>query len=160
MAMLSLSPLLALAACFSASYAQDGPNKTAVDPSFDMFGGMSEVIGSHLPFQKYIVSYWDKGWIPHDCAFHAEAFGYAAADLEAFNLTFPDCDEPWVTCRHKDTKTSISTIGYVRPIILHFIPIFHATLFNYLLVSDVNSLLVFSYYAHPINVNSKRLMNS
>jgi hypothetical protein len=125
MAMLFLFSLLALAACISASCAQGGPNKTAIDPAFDVFGTISKRIKAQLPHRNYTVTHWEKGWLPHDCAYHAETLGYAPADLEAFNLTYPDCDEPWVACRHKDAKTNISTIGHVRQIVLYFIPLLH-----------------------------------
>jgi hypothetical protein len=116
MAIFSFSSVLSLAACIAASSAQDvaHPDKAPVTPPFDMQVAVSTHIGQHLQGRKFDISYWDEGWIPGDCAIRSAPEGYSAADFEAFNVTYTDCDEPWVMCRHKRSTTSAQTMAEVR----------------------------------------------
>ncbi|KAI3327337.1 hypothetical protein HD806DRAFT_550857 [Xylariaceae sp. AK1471] len=114
MAVGSLSSVLALVACIVVSFAQNTvkPNMTGVIPSWDMKNTISTHIGQHLPGQKsFDINYWDDDWIPSDCASYTKPEGYSAADFEAFNVTYNDCADPWIMCRHKNSTTSAHTMA-------------------------------------------------
>jgi hypothetical protein len=103
----SLTSVLALVALMPVSFAEapPGPNKTPVDPPFDMDGVINDGICHHLPSQTFTLSLWPAGWIPEDCAEYTKNEGYAAADFEAFNVTYGDCSDAWIMCRHKNSTS-------------------------------------------------------
>lgn len=54
---------------------------------------------------------WEPGLVPWDCKYHAEqSFQLNAKDIEVYNVTYTDCQDPWVICRHKDSPVDIITI--------------------------------------------------
>lgn len=53
---------------------------------------------------------WDGSTVPSDCKGFAEDQKLNAADIETYNVTYSDCADPWVLCRHKDTPVDLNTI--------------------------------------------------
>ncbi|KAI1809739.1 hypothetical protein GGS20DRAFT_590295 [Poronia punctata] len=96
----ALAAYIPLSSCLDLDLDLGNPSKSPLDPPFDM-DIISAGLDRHLPYQDFVVDHWDSGLIPRDCAFHTAPLGYAAADFEAFNVTYPDCDKPWVMCRHR-----------------------------------------------------------
>jgi hypothetical protein len=57
---------------------------------------------------SYTISIWNNNLIPSDCKDLVEGQNFqgsplSGADVEVFNVTYTDCDLPWVMCRHKDS---------------------------------------------------------
>ncbi|KAF2640159.1 hypothetical protein P280DRAFT_28484 [Massarina eburnea CBS 473.64] len=46
-----------------------------------------------------------------DCKTKFEQMGFPIENIEMFNVTYEDCDEPWVMCRHKDIKVQQNDIA-------------------------------------------------
>ncbi|KAL4900074.1 hypothetical protein BDW74DRAFT_162353 [Aspergillus multicolor] len=52
-------------------------------------------------------SAWDYGYLPARCHDVAESENVSPYDMEVFNVTYEDCDRPWVMCRHKEADLSL-----------------------------------------------------
>ncbi|CAJ2504385.1 Uu.00g117790.m01.CDS01 [Anthostomella pinea] len=90
--------LLALAACFGISSAQDRPDtKPAVIPPFDMVNKVSRGLEQYLE--------------PANIDHIGAREGYAAEDFEVYNVKYADCDEVWTMCRHKEAVTTIGEMA-------------------------------------------------
>ncbi|ORY61401.1 uncharacterized protein BCR38DRAFT_348108, partial [Pseudomassariella vexata] len=46
------------------------------------------------------------GWIPEDCKKRTESYNYLHFEIDVYNVTYTDCDNPWILCRHKKSTTS------------------------------------------------------
>ncbi|RDW72674.1 uncharacterized protein DSM5745_07846 [Aspergillus mulundensis] len=53
-------------------------------------------------------SAWDYGYLPARCHDVAESWeNLSPYDMEVYNVTYEDCDRPWVMCRHKEADLSL-----------------------------------------------------
>ena len=105
-----VSRIAFLAAAATTVAAQSGLSKPAIKPSFDLDGSMETQLRNTLPRQPYNFSQWSAGFVPQACKDEATANGVSAADFAVLNVTYSDCDDPWVVCRHKDSPTSVNDI--------------------------------------------------
>ena len=69
----------------------------------------------HMPFNGASYALWDANWIYESCKSEAEMRGYNIHDIEVWDAYYPDCDSPWLMCRHKDVKISRDEIIIVSP---------------------------------------------
>ena len=58
-----------------------------------------------MPLTEATVRDWDAGWTFKSCKEEGDMRGLNAADFEVFEVSYSDCDEPWVMCRHKDVES-------------------------------------------------------
>ncbi|KAH9897148.1 hypothetical protein F4778DRAFT_245748 [Xylariomycetidae sp. FL2044] len=99
--------LLAVAMQFAASIADDTPPfKPVISPAFDFYGTLEDGLRANLAPTQSTWDQWGEGWIPDDCKWYAEYYGYAANEFEVFNVKYTDCDEAWIMCRHKQATVS------------------------------------------------------
>ncbi|KAL4791404.1 hypothetical protein BDV19DRAFT_370550 [Aspergillus venezuelensis] len=62
-----------------------------------------------LPAVTHQASLWPSGSIPQDCKDLGEGEGHSASDFEVYDVTFDDCADPWLFCRHKEVEVDIDT---------------------------------------------------
>ncbi|KAI5867483.1 hypothetical protein GGS23DRAFT_179519 [Durotheca rogersii] len=110
--MMQLIPLLFLPfSAFAADAGNPGdpglaPNTMpAVSPEFDFDNVVEKGLREHLPLTSSTFKVWDNGMIPQDCKHHVESYGYRATDFEVVEVTYADCEKPWIMCRLKGSKT-------------------------------------------------------
>ena len=48
---------------------------------------------------------WEAGWTFQACKDEAEMRSYNPADFEVFEVSYSDCEEPWVMCRHREVQS-------------------------------------------------------
>ncbi|KAL2868793.1 uncharacterized protein BJX67DRAFT_349204 [Aspergillus lucknowensis] len=65
----------------------------------------------NLPSVGHSVASWEAGWIPQDCKDLGEGEDLAATDFEVYEVTYDDCADPWLVCRHKEAPNDISAIA-------------------------------------------------
>ncbi|TLD16077.1 uncharacterized protein PgNI_00525 [Pyricularia grisea] len=107
----ALRTLLAIAACLGLAAAQDKPNKPEINPKMDV-KKLIDGLEKHLKTPRFEVKPWkDQGWIPERCRDFDK--GLKAEDYTTFYAQYEDCDEPWVFCRHKDSKVSDRDLVYL-----------------------------------------------
>ncbi|KAI1337151.1 hypothetical protein F5Y15DRAFT_418210 [Xylariaceae sp. FL0016] len=111
--MASIATLLTIAAGFTQSLALDAPTKPAIDPAFDMQGKISSGITQHLASTAHNISVWAHGWIPESCKIMGESEGYPASSFDVFQVAYADCDQPWIMCRQKESKTKVEEMAEV-----------------------------------------------
>ncbi len=90
--------------------AQSGLSKPAIQPAFDLDGSMETQLRSTLPQHTSSVTTWASGFVPQACKDEAASNGLSAADFAVLNVTYTDCADPWVICRHKNSSVSQSDI--------------------------------------------------
>lgn len=78
-------------------------NKPFIDPYYDKDGGLrlESALRASLPEKSYSSSHWSSGWLPDICKDIATDWSHSPWDIDAINVTYPDCGTPWVLCRHK-----------------------------------------------------------
>ncbi|KAL6237117.1 hypothetical protein BDW75DRAFT_238578 [Aspergillus navahoensis] len=62
-----------------------------------------------LPTVNSQIAVWASGYIPKDCQDLGSDEGYDASEFEVYEVTYDDCGDPWLFCRHKDVKIDIAT---------------------------------------------------
>ncbi|KAI8632745.1 hypothetical protein F5Y19DRAFT_471915 [Xylariaceae sp. FL1651] len=66
---------------------------------------MNDMLRFYLKGPNFTINHWELGYIPLECKTRGEEEGFVAADFEVFNVTYTDCDDPWIMCRHKSCTT-------------------------------------------------------
>ncbi|KAL4884501.1 hypothetical protein BJY04DRAFT_182616 [Aspergillus karnatakaensis] len=66
---------------------------------------------ANLPEVASQISQWEAGFIPKDCKDLGEGEGLNAADFEVYDVTYDDCSDPWLICRHKDAEPVIADVA-------------------------------------------------
>ena len=84
----------------------DGELAALVGQDEDTDAAAASVEGTRdlLP-QTRLVQDWEAGWTFQACKDEAEMRSYNPADFEVFAVTYSDCDEPWIMCRHKEVES-------------------------------------------------------
>ncbi|KAM7203792.1 hypothetical protein V8F20_003798 [Naviculisporaceae sp. PSN 640] len=72
-----------------------------------VFPGLSFLGSNLVKFTQRTanISTWKSGFLPKQCFDEAKVKGFSPADMEAFSITYDDCGEPWVFCRHVKSQT-------------------------------------------------------
>ncbi|KAH8896619.1 hypothetical protein GQ53DRAFT_639409 [Thozetella sp. PMI_491] len=105
--MLSTASVVAAVLAVAAPVAaQSGLSKPAIKPSFDLDGTMETQLRNTLPTHSFTVTTWAPGFVPQACKTEATSNSVSAADFAVLNVTYSDCADPWVVCRHKDSPVS------------------------------------------------------
>ncbi|KAL4940480.1 hypothetical protein BDV06DRAFT_224053 [Aspergillus oleicola] len=82
-------------------------NKTIMDPAVP-FDHMDTHLYANLPPTPATWEAWEYGWLPARCHDVAESFeNQSPYDMEVYNVTYSDCDKPWIMCRHKDAPLTL-----------------------------------------------------
>ncbi|KAB8345843.1 hypothetical protein FH972_022898 [Carpinus fangiana] len=89
---------------FAAAAMAQKLDKPALTPDLDYLNQGN--IDNHGPTQSTTAGY-EAGQIPADCKDRAQAEGHDPADMEVTYVTYTDCADPWVFCRHKDSVPSL-----------------------------------------------------
>ncbi|KAL4962424.1 uncharacterized protein BDV14DRAFT_202759 [Aspergillus stella-maris] len=84
-------------------------NKTIMDPAVP-FDQMDTHLYANLPPTAATWEEWEYGWLPARCHDVAEAEGHSPEDMTVYNVTYSDCDRPWIMCRHKDAPMSLDNL--------------------------------------------------
>ncbi|KAI9150328.1 Conidiation-specific protein 13 [Paramyrothecium foliicola] len=102
---------------FSLSFAQsDEPilgHIPRISPPYDVWGEMDNALLGALSVNGNVgfsVSEWAPGWVPSTCFEHNWLSSLQAKDFVVYNITYDDCSEPFVLCRHKDSPASLGLI--------------------------------------------------
>ncbi|KAL5332412.1 hypothetical protein BJX70DRAFT_407634 [Aspergillus crustosus] len=66
---------------------------------------------ANLPTVASQISQWEAGSIPKDCKDLGEGEDLSAADFEVYDVTYDDCSDPWLICRHKDAEPAIADVA-------------------------------------------------
>ncbi|CBF89557.1 hypothetical protein AN0402.2 [Aspergillus nidulans FGSC A4] len=64
---------------------------------------------NNLPTVNSHIAVWPSGYIPKDCQDLGSGEGYNASDFEVYEVTYDDCADPWLFCRHRDVEVDIAT---------------------------------------------------
>ncbi|KAL4763439.1 uncharacterized protein BDW70DRAFT_131740 [Aspergillus foveolatus] len=64
---------------------------------------------NNLPTVNSQIAVWPSGYIPKDCQDLGSGEGYNANEFEVYEVTYDDCADPWLFCRHKDVEVDIAT---------------------------------------------------
>jgi hypothetical protein len=115
--------LVALAGAQSAAAPLDLPffgpavlDKPTINPAFDMDGSMETQLRNTLKYpSQIVVGDWDKGVIPQTCYEESVRNNINPKDLEAHDVWYPDCPDPWTVCRHKNSNADFADSLWVRP---------------------------------------------
>ncbi|KAM7185480.1 hypothetical protein V8F33_012367 [Rhypophila sp. PSN 637] len=85
------------------AWVTDMDDKPFIDPFYDKDGGLrlEAALRANLPEKAYSSSHWSSGWLPDICRDIASDWNHNLWDIDAINVTYPDCSTPWVLCRHK-----------------------------------------------------------
>ncbi|KAL4989483.1 hypothetical protein BDW68DRAFT_67172 [Aspergillus falconensis] len=62
-----------------------------------------------LPTVDSQIAVWASGYIPKDCQDLGSGEGYDASEFEVYEVTYDDCSDPWLFCRHRDVEVDIAT---------------------------------------------------
>ncbi|KAI1779237.1 hypothetical protein F4818DRAFT_455336 [Hypoxylon cercidicola] len=73
-----------------------------IDPTFDFPGVIENGLKENLPFTKYRIDLFAEGEIPQFCKDEAEKRNYTVSDFDVFKVSYEDCGQPWIMCRHPD----------------------------------------------------------
>ena len=101
-----MSSVITVLAAAGLALAQSGLSKPPIKPAFDLDGSMETQLRNTLPEHSYTVTVWASGFVPQACKTEAENNGLSAADMTVLNVTYSDCADPWVVCRHNDSPVS------------------------------------------------------
>jgi hypothetical protein len=119
------SLLACIGSLFSLSYAQrPAPildHIPRISPEYDVWGSMDEAVLGALSVNGtvgFTISEWAPGWVPSTCFQHEWLSSLEAKDFVVYNITYDDCSEPFVLCRHKDSPASIGLIFTVSLILV------------------------------------------
>ncbi|KAI9148481.1 putative conidiation-specific protein (con-13) protein [Paramyrothecium foliicola] len=79
---------------------------------------MNNELKAVLPVVAHTAIKWAPGWVPSACFLSLYLEDLERSDFEVYNVTYSDCPEPFVVCRHKDTPASpeliFASIGRLR----------------------------------------------
>ncbi|KAL4776969.1 hypothetical protein BDW60DRAFT_175171 [Aspergillus nidulans var. acristatus] len=81
-------------------------DKPALTPDLDY---LLEGNANSLPTVNSQIAAWPSGYIPKDCQDLGSGEGYNASEFEVYEVTYDDCADPWLFCRHKDVEVDIAT---------------------------------------------------
>ncbi|KAL4822056.1 hypothetical protein BDW67DRAFT_7134 [Aspergillus spinulosporus] len=81
-------------------------DKPALTPDLDY---LLEGNSNSLPTVNSQIAVWPSGYIPNDCQDLGSGEGYNASEFEVYEVTYDDCADPWLFCRHKDVEVDIAT---------------------------------------------------
>ncbi|KAB8342842.1 hypothetical protein FH972_022440 [Carpinus fangiana] len=83
-------------------------DKPVLQPNID-FGAIDQGLLDNLTPTQSTVDYWDAAYLPQVCKDRAEAAGFSANDIYAYNVHYSDCGDAWVMCRHNDAPIDETT---------------------------------------------------
>ncbi|KAI0172563.1 hypothetical protein GGR52DRAFT_591079 [Hypoxylon sp. FL1284] len=83
-----------------------------IDPLFD-YDAIEAGLNKSLPLTEYRLEMFTNGEIPQDCKDRAEGGNSTAADFEVFKVSYTDCDQPWIMCRHKEADVDADKMATV-----------------------------------------------
>ncbi|QKX57523.1 uncharacterized protein TRUGW13939_04637 [Talaromyces rugulosus] len=86
-------------------------NGQALDkpPLSDNLDYLADGNNANLAVNQGTYQQWEAGTIPADCKSLGQEEGKDPNDFEVYDVTYGDCGDPWVFCRHKDSTTTIDT---------------------------------------------------
>lgn len=85
-------------------------NFPVVKPAYDTYGIINAGLKTAMQPVKYTAELLEPGWVPETCFNGVYLDGINGRDIDVYNVTFADCDEPFIVCRHKNTKASPDVI--------------------------------------------------
>lgn len=85
-----------------------------VQPEYDVWGTMDAQLKAHMPLTNYTTELLAPGWVPESCFNGHYLENIQGRDIDVYNVTFADCAEPFLVCRHKNTKATPKQIFDVR----------------------------------------------
>ena len=91
----------------------DLEEKEVITDGYD-FGAMDKQLLEYLPTKSYTQYQWHPGYIPGGCKNSTKTYHYNPQDIEVYTVTYEDCEDPWVICRHKDSPVAADDIFTVR----------------------------------------------
>ncbi|KAI9150460.1 putative conidiation-specific protein (con-13) protein [Paramyrothecium foliicola] len=98
-----------LAGLCTLSQAQRDPiTFPAINPEYD--GGIMDNNMRALPVPYYDVEQWAPGYVPRTCFDDTWLEPIHGEDMEVYTVTYGDCEEPTIICRHKNTPASPGSI--------------------------------------------------
>ncbi|KAL5339852.1 hypothetical protein BJX70DRAFT_140399 [Aspergillus crustosus] len=80
--------------------------KPIADPAVP-FDHMDTFLYDNLEPTPATYEQWEYGWLPARCHDVAENENQSPYDMEVFNVTYADCDQHWVMCRHKEAQLTL-----------------------------------------------------
>ena len=83
-------------------------NKPSAQPPFDVWWSMDDANRANIPTVSWTSSHWSSGWIPETCTGARDGWlsQFSPWDFDVLNVTYSDCRDPWVICRHKQSPLS------------------------------------------------------
>ncbi|RDW70674.1 uncharacterized protein DSM5745_08185 [Aspergillus mulundensis] len=96
----------AAASALFLTFARAQLDKPALTSNLDY---LLEGNANNLPTVNRQIAIWASGYIPKDCQDLGAGEGYDASEFEVYEVTYDDCADPWLFCRHKDVETTIET---------------------------------------------------
>ncbi|KAL4886637.1 hypothetical protein BJY04DRAFT_178054 [Aspergillus karnatakaensis] len=81
--------------------------KPIMDPAVP-FDQMDPFLYNNTKATPATYEQWEFGWLPARCHDVAESWeNQDPYDMEVFNVTYEDCAQPWVMCRHKEAQLTL-----------------------------------------------------
>lgn len=66
---------------------------------------------TYLPSHTYTLSQWTNQRMPSMCHYVINYYSFNPTDFTVYNVTYTDCNEPWVICRHTGSSPSINQLA-------------------------------------------------
>ena len=107
------SSVAAFAALSSIAQAQQ-LNYPYPQPEYDVWGHMDTQLRNHMTVTNYTAVLMERGWVPESCFNGWYMDTISGSDIDVYTVTFGDCPEPSIVCRHRNTPASpeaIFTVG-------------------------------------------------
>ncbi len=96
-------------ACIPGAY----PDKPALEPDI-RFADQVAVLNKSLKQASWQATQWPAGWLPQSCKDSADRYGLNYRDFVVHIVTYDDCDDPTVICRHVDAVNTADDTLDVR----------------------------------------------
>ncbi|KAL5339728.1 hypothetical protein BJX70DRAFT_397440 [Aspergillus crustosus] len=81
-------------------------SKPVMSPAVPFYH-MDAILYEILPSTVFSFTQWEWGTLPARCKSVADNRGINAYDINVYEVTYDDCDTPWVFCRHHDAQVSL-----------------------------------------------------
>jgi hypothetical protein len=103
----------------------DKLNFTVVQPPYDTWGAINSQLKEVMKPTTYKAELLEPGWVPESCFNGPYLDSIEGKDIDVYSVTFADCPEFFIVCRHKNTPASPELIFTVNPlsaILLVYLP--------------------------------------
>ena len=86
----------------------------AITPEYPLYGEMDRAMDAQLTAGRYRATLLPHGWLPRTCFNGWGLTDFHGADFDVYRVTFPDCEEPTIVCRHRNSPASPQVIFEVN----------------------------------------------